>query len=237
MLYRRGGVWWWKFRFAGQLFQESARTTSTTVARAAELKRRRDLEEGANGLRKRTRPRMPGINLGELVSALRTVRPGITLVGNSAVAGAGEFAAAGVERFLPKGWDVRQLIRPHRVAEWAAVRFRMSINPSEPGLNLRSSASSALVHRTPGAGADRTVDGDRRWERPQPCLIFRSSQTTRTSGSGSTLEACRIPTDYAAFTRPRDSPFHNVSNPVGDANFCGTSPPTSFVSVPVPWKV
>ena len=26
MLYRRGGKWWFKFRFAGRLFRESAKT-------------------------------------------------------------------------------------------------------------------------------------------------------------------------------------------------------------------
>lgn len=56
MLYRRGKVWWYKFRFAGRLFQESTKSTSKEVARRAELKRRRDLDEGLHGLRKREAP-------------------------------------------------------------------------------------------------------------------------------------------------------------------------------------
>lgn len=56
MLYRRGNVWWYKFNFAGRCFQESARTSSKTIARGAELKRRRDLEEGFHGLKKRVAP-------------------------------------------------------------------------------------------------------------------------------------------------------------------------------------
>ncbi len=56
MLYRRGEVWWWKFTFAGRTFRESAKTTSKEVARRAELKRRRQLEEGYHGLKKRAAP-------------------------------------------------------------------------------------------------------------------------------------------------------------------------------------
>src|ERR1019366_2614931 len=56
MLYQRGGVWWFKFRFAGRPFQESAKTNSKELARRAELKRRRDLEEGYHGLKKRAPP-------------------------------------------------------------------------------------------------------------------------------------------------------------------------------------
>jgi integrase len=56
MLYRRGGTWWFKFRFAGREFRESAKTNSKTLARTAEFKRRRDLEEGYHGLKKRQAP-------------------------------------------------------------------------------------------------------------------------------------------------------------------------------------
>lgn len=56
MLFRRGQVWWYKFRFGGRLFQESTKSTSKEVARRAELKRRRDLDEGFHGLRKREAP-------------------------------------------------------------------------------------------------------------------------------------------------------------------------------------
>lgn len=56
MLYKRGNTWWYKFRFAGRLFQESAKSDSKTLARAAELKRKRDMQEGYHGLRKRQPP-------------------------------------------------------------------------------------------------------------------------------------------------------------------------------------
>ena len=56
MLYRRGDVWWYKFRFAGRLFRESAKTTSKTLARQAERKRHERLEEGIHGIKKRVAP-------------------------------------------------------------------------------------------------------------------------------------------------------------------------------------
>ncbi len=56
MLYRRGDVWWYKFRFAGRFFRESARTHSKTLARLAERKRHQSLEEAIHGIRKRVAP-------------------------------------------------------------------------------------------------------------------------------------------------------------------------------------
>jgi len=46
-VYKRGDVWWYKFRFAGQVIRESSKSKSRTVARAAELARRRELEQSA----------------------------------------------------------------------------------------------------------------------------------------------------------------------------------------------
>ena len=49
-VYKRGGVWWYKFRFANRHIRESSKTTSKTVAKEAEKKRHRELEEGYNDL-------------------------------------------------------------------------------------------------------------------------------------------------------------------------------------------
>jgi hypothetical protein len=40
-LFRRGNVWWYEFWFANRRVRESAKTTSKTLAKAAEQKRRR----------------------------------------------------------------------------------------------------------------------------------------------------------------------------------------------------
>ena len=49
-VFRRGKVWWYEFIFAGRRVRESVKTHSKTVAKLAEQKRRRELEEGFNGL-------------------------------------------------------------------------------------------------------------------------------------------------------------------------------------------
>lgn len=58
MIYRRGkrGTYWMRFRFAGRIVHESARTVSKTVARRAERQRRRELEERWNRIGKRSLP-------------------------------------------------------------------------------------------------------------------------------------------------------------------------------------
>jgi integrase len=49
-LFKRGKIWWYEFLFARRRVRESAKTTSKTVARLAEQKRRRQLEDGFNGV-------------------------------------------------------------------------------------------------------------------------------------------------------------------------------------------
>ncbi len=51
-VYKRGGKWWYKFRFAGQVTRESSKSDSRTVAREAERARRRELEEAFNRIKK-----------------------------------------------------------------------------------------------------------------------------------------------------------------------------------------
>jgi len=55
-VYRRGDVWWYKFRFARQVIRESSKSESKTVAKDAERARRRTLEEGYNQIKRRTLP-------------------------------------------------------------------------------------------------------------------------------------------------------------------------------------
>jgi integrase len=49
-IYKRGDVFWYKFRFAGRTIRESAKTGLKTLAKKAEEKRRRELELGFNNL-------------------------------------------------------------------------------------------------------------------------------------------------------------------------------------------
>ena len=56
--YRGSKVWTMDFMFHGQRVRESTGTRSKTLAQKIEDKRRRELEEGAGGVRKRARPRL-----------------------------------------------------------------------------------------------------------------------------------------------------------------------------------
>ncbi|PYT22335.1 MAG: hypothetical protein DMG57_35665, partial [Acidobacteria bacterium] len=47
-LFKRGSVWWYEFWFASRRIRESSKTTSKTLAKSTEQKRRRELEEGFN---------------------------------------------------------------------------------------------------------------------------------------------------------------------------------------------
>jgi hypothetical protein len=57
-VFKRGGVWWYKFYFAGQFIRESAKSTSKTVAKDTENQRRRELEQGFHNLRQRRENRI-----------------------------------------------------------------------------------------------------------------------------------------------------------------------------------
>ena len=70
MLYRRGSKWWFKFRFAGRVYREPAKTSSKTLAREVERVRRREIEAAYGRVPKRRESRRP-----HAVAAPRDVRP------------------------------------------------------------------------------------------------------------------------------------------------------------------
>jgi hypothetical protein len=55
VLYKRGNVWWYKFKFHGQTIRETSRSNSKTLAREAEHARRRELETAINRIPRRER--------------------------------------------------------------------------------------------------------------------------------------------------------------------------------------
>ena len=57
-VFKRGGVWWYKFYFAGQFIRESTKSTSKTLAKNAETQRRRELEQGYHWFRQRRENRI-----------------------------------------------------------------------------------------------------------------------------------------------------------------------------------
>src|SRR5262245_38581917 len=53
-VFKRPGrkVWWFEFKYRGRRYRETAGTRSKTLAIEIERKRRRDVEEAANGIRR-----------------------------------------------------------------------------------------------------------------------------------------------------------------------------------------
>lgn len=72
MLYQRGRVWWFKFKVAGRTYRETTRTTSKTLAASVERKRRREVEEGVNGLKKPRPPVLFRVAVNEWLAAKKT---------------------------------------------------------------------------------------------------------------------------------------------------------------------
>lgn len=68
-VYKRGDVWWYKFRFAGQVIRESSKSESKTLAKDAERSRRRELEGSFNGI---SRPRIAQLFSAAAEAWLRT---------------------------------------------------------------------------------------------------------------------------------------------------------------------
>jgi integrase len=57
-LFKRGEVYWFEFEFRGQRVRESTHSTSRTLAVRAERQRRREFEEGTNGLQAARKPKL-----------------------------------------------------------------------------------------------------------------------------------------------------------------------------------
>jgi integrase len=74
-VYKRGGVYWYKFLFQGQLVRESAKTNSRTVAREAERVRRRELEVARNRIPKRERAQLFAVAAREWLASKNGLAP------------------------------------------------------------------------------------------------------------------------------------------------------------------
>src|ERR1017187_2618465 len=74
-VYKRGGVWWYKFKFAGQLIRESTKSTNRNIAPAAERTRHAELENGFNRVGKRTRPQLFTVAAAQWLKSKTTLSP------------------------------------------------------------------------------------------------------------------------------------------------------------------
>ena len=77
-VYKRGGVWWYKFRFAGQVIRESSKSESKTVARDAERSRRRELEGSWNQIKRRKLPPIFSVAAADWLKTRTSIAPSTT---------------------------------------------------------------------------------------------------------------------------------------------------------------
>ncbi len=68
-VFRRGHVYWYEFSFVGSRIRESSKSRSKTVAKDAERARRRELEEGFNGIKKPHRAMLFSVAAGDWLKA------------------------------------------------------------------------------------------------------------------------------------------------------------------------
>ena len=54
--FKRGDRWWFKFKYAGRVYRESAGTGNEQLAGKIERKRRREIEELTHGIKKAAAP-------------------------------------------------------------------------------------------------------------------------------------------------------------------------------------
>lgn len=114
MIYKRGknGIYSYRFRFAGRMIHESARTKSKTLAREAERQRRRELEERINYVAKRGLPPTFGRAAGDWQKsrsgvAVRTL----------------DIARVAIDHLLPTfGTKLLCDITPQQIADYQRIR-------------------------------------------------------------------------------------------------------------------
>ena len=173
MLYRRGGVWWFKFRYAGRVFRESAKTSSKALARQAERKRHQELEQALHGIRKRSAPVSFNVAADEW---LEMKKPGWAPKSYQVE-----------ERNLKhlKPWFGGQLlidISPEDIADYQKTRIKVKASPKT--INLEVGTLRAILRR------------HRLWATMQPDVrmlpVKESSGTALTADQEERLlDACR----------------------------------------------
>lgn len=159
-VYKRGGVWWFRFKFAGRTVRESSKSNSKTVAIDAQRTRRRELERAYNGISKAERAQLFGVAADAWLTAkeahlsprsviieklnlkhLKPVFGGKLLCDISADSIAAYQSARLKEKAAPKTVNlevgtVRAILRRHRI--WA------NLQPDVKMLRVREAVGKAL---------------------------------------------------------------------------------------------
>jgi integrase len=155
-VFKRGKVWWYEFIFAGRRVRESVKTHSKTVAKLAEQKRRREFEEGFNGLEDTRDERIKSMKepaaayLAEYKLRHRSVTFAVYAVGN-VTRHLGELMAVDVTDKTVKTYQTARLkekAAPKTINEEAGFLLRLLGEAGEPiRARLRRQKSLKLAIR------------------------------------------------------------------------------------------
>ena len=166
--YQRGGKWWYKFRFQGQVIRESTKSASRSLAEKAERKRHAALEEGYNGFRRRKAPAIFGVAAGKWVETRTAIAPKtevsyrLSIKHLSAVFGRQlitdiddeDIATYQVKRRKDgvssrtiniEVSALRSILRNYNLWEGISKRFRFLPEPETPGFALSDTEESTLL--------------------------------------------------------------------------------------------
>ena len=132
--FRNSKVYWMDFFFQAQRIQESTGTRSKTLAKRIEAKRRRELEEGAAGIRKRQHPRLLSVAAGAWLEMKKSSLAPKTVV----------IEKTNLTHLLPRlGRKLVCDIDAHDIAKYKD--FRLSESASPKTINLELGTMRAIV--------------------------------------------------------------------------------------------
>jgi integrase len=183
-LYRQKGskVWWYEFQFAGQRIRESSKTASKKLAGEALQVRRRQLEEGYNGIKKPKPPKTFAKAAEEFIAVRRPISAANTM----------EIAERSVKQLLPFiGDKVLCDITPHDIQR--IVSARQAKGASNRYINLTINTLRSILRR------------NHQWERLRP--DYKSLKEPKLVGKALSkeeekklLKECRMSTSRVLYT-------------------------------------
>jgi integrase len=137
-LYKRGDVWWYKFKFGGQIIRESSKSTSRTVAVRAERTRRYELEHGYNGLSKNDRAILFSVAAERWLTSKRAHLAPRTVI----------IEQANLAHLLPAfGKKLVSDITADHISAYQAERLKHSAAPKTINLEVATLRSVLIKHR------------------------------------------------------------------------------------------